>query len=235
MVDVEETNTLALSILEKADAYHRWVFGKVKGWLGERVLEVGCGTGNLTGLLLCERKVIASDVNPNYLRAVKDKFRDQANLTGTLQWDLKQTPPDSLRASIDTIVASNVLEHVRDDNAVLRRFHHLLPLGGKVIVMVPALKMLYNSLDRSLGHFRRYNKRELMTKLMRNRFSICYLTYFNLFGIFGWFLNGTLLHKRLLSEKQVRIFNTLVPAFMEIEKIIPTFVGQSLVIVGEKV
>jgi hypothetical protein len=56
-----------------------------------------------------------------------------------------------------------------------------------------------------------------------------------MFGIFGWFLNGTILQRRVLPEKQVRIFNNLVPVFIEIEKIVPTFVGQSLIIVGEKV
>jgi hypothetical protein len=56
-----------------------------------------------------------------------------------------------------------------------------------------------------------------------------------MFGIVGWFLNGALLRRRLLPGKQVSIFNNLVPAFIEIEKIVPTFVGQSLIIVGEKV
>ena len=235
IVNVEETNTITLSIMEKAGAYHRWIFDKMRGWLGERVLEVGCGTGNLTALLLTERKVIASDVNSNYLRTVRDRFGSHSNLKGMVAWDLEQSPPENLKGSIDTIVASNVLEHMRDDDAVLEKFYHLLPMGGRVVLVVPALKVLYNSLDRGLGHFRRYGKGEVMQKLKRNRFTICHLTYFNLFGLFGWFLNGGLFHRRLLPEKQVRIFNNLVPALMEIEKIVPTFVGQSLVIVGEKV
>jgi nucleoside-diphosphate-sugar epimerase len=108
-------------------------------------------------------------------------------------------------------------------------------LKGKVVILVPALKMLYNTLDKELGHFRRYNRAELIQKLIRNGFNICHLRYFNLFGILGWFLNGTLLHRRLLSGKQVRIFNKMVPVFIEIEKIVPTFAGQSLIAVGEKV
>jgi SAM-dependent methyltransferase len=220
--------------MEKAGAYQRWILEKIRMWLGNRVLEVGCGTGNLTGLLLAETKVIASDVDPHYLQTVRDRFGDHANLAGILQWDLEQPPPENLKASMDTIVASNVLEHMRDDDAVLEKFYHLLPSGGKVVVLVPALKVLYNRLDRGLGHFRRYGKEELMLKLNRHRFTLCYLTYFNLFGIFGWFLNGTILQRGLLPEKQVRFFDNLVPAFIEIEKIVPPFVGQSLIIIGEK-
>ena len=233
-MNVEKTNTLTLSILEKADAYNRWILEKIRTWLGKCVLEVGCGTGNLTRLLLAERKVIASDVDPHYLQTVRDRFGDHANLTGILHWDLEHAPPENLRASVDTIVASNVLEHMRDDDAVLEKFYQLLPIGGKLVVLSPALKVLYNNLDRGLGHFRRYGKGELMGKLIRNRFTLCHLTYFNLFGIFGWFLNGTVLRRRLLPEKQVRIFNHFVPVFIEIEKIVPPFVGQSLIIVGEK-
>lgn len=220
--------------MEKAGAYQRWIFEKMRRWLGECILEVGCGTGNLTALLLTGRKVIASDVNPNYLRTVRDRFREQANLIGILQWDLEQSPPEDVKASVDTIVASNVLEHVKEDDAVLKKFHDVLPLEGKVIVVVPALRVLCNSLDKGLGHFRRYSKGELIQKLKRNRFTICHLTYFNLFGIFGWFLNGTILQRGLLPEKQVRFFDQLVPAFIEIEKIVPPFVGQSLIAVGEK-
>jgi ubiquinone/menaquinone biosynthesis C-methylase UbiE len=234
-VDVEETNTLTLSILGEAAAYHGWLFEKIRWWLGESVLEVGCGTGNLTGLLLNEREVIASDINAKYLRTVGDRFGGHSNLKGILAWDLQQAPPKDLKASIDTIVCSNVLEHMRDDDAVLRTFYRLLPLKGKVVILVPALKMLHNTLDKELGHFRRYGKKQLIQKLKQNHFTICHLKYFNLFGILGWFLNGTLLHRRLLSGKQVRIFNKMVPVFIEIEKIVPTFVGQSLIAVGEKV
>ena len=58
-MDVEKANTLTLSILEEAPAYHQWIFKKVKPWLGKNVLEVGCGIGNLTGLLLEVGKVVA--------------------------------------------------------------------------------------------------------------------------------------------------------------------------------
>ena len=69
-MDVEKANTLTLSILEEASAYNQWIFDKVKPWLGKGILEVGCGIGNLTGLLLQAGKVVASDMNPQYLQRV---------------------------------------------------------------------------------------------------------------------------------------------------------------------
>jgi len=234
MSDTQKINTLTLSILEEAVAYHRWIFQKIRPYLGKNILEVGCGIGSLTDLLLRQGRVIVADLNEGYLRTVGNKFRTHPNLKEILIWDVQQEPPKHLHMAIDTIVCSNVLEHVRDDDFVLKIFFHLLPTRAKVILLVPALKGLYNGLDKELGHFRRYNRKELRQKLTSNGFKICHLEFFNFFGIFGWFINGTLLRRRLLSGRQVRIFNQLVPFFIQMEKIIPNLAGQSLIAIGEK-
>jgi 2-polyprenyl-3-methyl-5-hydroxy-6-metoxy-1,4-benzoquinol methylase len=233
-MDIEKANTLTLSILEEASAYNRWIFDKVKPWLGKGILEVGCGIGNLTGLLLQAGKVVASDMNLQYLQKIDEKFGDLPNLSGVLLWDIQQDLSSDLPLSIDTILCSNVLEHVEDDKAVLARFYRLLPQGGRVVLLVPALRILYNTFDRGLGHFRRYTKRELIQKLQRNHFHICSLNYFNFFGIFGWFFNGTLLRRSLLPARQVRKFNQFVPLMIRIERWVPTLIGQSLIAVGQK-
>ena len=233
-MDTQKTNTLTLFILGEATAYHRWVFEKIKPYLGRDILEVGCGIGNLTGLLLSQGRVIAADINEDYLQIVGDKFQGHSNLKGVLFWDIQQRPTRKFNMAIDTIVCSNVLEHVEDDDSVLKNFYQLLPLGGKLVILVPALKGFYNLLDRELGHFRRYNKEELIQKLTGNGFRIRSLKFFNLFGILGWLINGKLMRKRFLSAKQIRIFNQMVPVFVLLEKVIPTLVGQSLIAVGEK-
>ena len=233
-MDVEKVNTLTLSILEEASAYNQWIFNKVKPWLGKGILEVGCGIGNLTGLLLEAGKVVASDINPHHLQRVDEKFGSHSNLRGVLLWDIQQDMLKNFPVSIDTILCSNVLEHVEDDDAVLSTFYRFLPQGGRLVLLVPALRILYNTLDRELGHFRRYTKRELILKLKRNHFHICSLKYFNFFGIFGWFVNGTLLRRSLLPVEQVRMFNQLVPLMVQMERRVPTLIGQSLIAIGEK-
>src|SRR4030042_1956758 len=130
MKDTEKTNTLTLFILEGAEAYHRWIFEKIKPYVGGDILEVGCGIGNLTGLLLSKGGVIAADVNENYLRTVENRYRGHPNLKEVLTWDIQQDPPENLSTSIDTIICSNVLEHIADDNHILKDFYHLLSVGG---------------------------------------------------------------------------------------------------------
>ncbi len=237
-MDTEKTNTLTLFVLEGADAYHRWIFEKLRPYLGKDILEVGCGIGNLTGLLLNQGHVIAADVNRSYLQRVENKYRNHPNLKGILLWNIEESLTKFFDIPIDmpihTIVCSNVLEHIHMDEAAVENFFQLLPKGGRLIVLVPALKMLYNALDRELGHFRRYSRTEMVKKFARSGFRVCSSKYFNLFGIFGWFVNGTLLRRRFLEPRQVKTFNRMVPFFIWMEKVMPTLVGQSLIVVGEK-
>jgi len=232
MSNTEKTNTLTLAIMEGAHAYQQWIFEKIRPFLGEEILEVGCGIGNLTGWLIRRGKVIAADVNENYLQAVRDKFQGHSNLRGTIVWDIRNEPPRDYSSSVDTVVCSNVLEHIEDDEFVLEKFFNLLPNRGRLVLLVPALKALYNNLDKSLGHCRRYSKNELDQKLRKSGFKTCHLNYFNSPGILGWLVNGTLLQRSLLPARQVRIFNRIVPFLKLIDRVIP--IGQSLIAVGEK-
>jgi 2-polyprenyl-3-methyl-5-hydroxy-6-metoxy-1,4-benzoquinol methylase len=233
-MNIIETNTQTLSILEEAPAYHRWIIEKINPWLRGKILEVGCGTGNLTELLLQHGKVIPSDVNEAYLRTVERKFKGRFNLGVPLRWDIQTLPPPDLEGPMDTIVCSNVLEHIEEDEEALGHCFRLLSPGGRLILLVPALKWLYNSLDQELGHCRRYSRAELVQKLKNQGFRIARVMFFNGFGVLGWFVNGTILRRRILPRRQARLFNRMVPLFLRIEKGVPTFIGQSLIAIGEK-
>lgn len=233
-MDFERANTYTLNLLKEADAYNRWIFQKIRPWLGEKILEVGCGIGNITGLLLNHGKVFVSDVNIEYLQIVENRFKNNPNFQKAILWDITEKPPEELYNEINTILCCNVLEHVEDDDSVLKRFYQLLPSAGKLIILVPAVKAIYNSLDHELGHFRRYSRREVIMKLKSYSFEILYIDFFNISGIAGWFINGNILKRRLLSQKQIKIFNKFVPIFLRLEKVIPSFIGLSIIAVGEK-
>jgi hypothetical protein len=75
------------------------------------------------------------------------------------------------------------------------------------------LPALYGTLDEALGHYRRYTREELVRKLEEARFRVIWCRGMNLAGIPGWFLSGRVLRKRQLSERQVRLYDRLVPLF----------------------
>ncbi len=233
-LDVEKTNALTLSLLEEAPAYNDWIFRKIKPFLGKDILEVGCGIGNLTGLLLSQGNVMAADVNEGYLRIVENKFRGHVHLQDVFLWDIQKASPKGLNTAIDTIVCSNVLEHVKEEDPVLQNLYRLLASGGNLIVLVPAFQRLFNALDRELGHYRRYGKKELWQKIVQNGFKVRYINFFNPLGVVGWYVNGSLLRRRLLPVWQIKVFDRMVPFYTGLEKIIPPLWGQSLIAVGGK-
>ncbi len=72
-------------------------------------------------------------------------------------------------ASLDAVVACEVLEHVENEAAFLGKIHSLLKPGGLLLLSVPARKDLWSSHDELAGHFRRYEKVEIVDLLSRHR------------------------------------------------------------------
>src|SRR6185503_13059131 len=89
---------------------------------------------------------------------------------------------DLSRYSFDTVMCVNILEHTADDAAALRRVNQLLVPGGRVVVFVPAGKSLFGSLDRGVGHQRRYEKDELAAKLREAGFEVEQMSFQNQAG-----------------------------------------------------
>ena len=79
----------------------------------------------------------------------------------------------------DLIILADVLEHLKNDKKELKRLSKNLKKNGHILITVPAYEFLFSMKDKTLGHFRRYNKQQI-TKLFK-KFNIIKLTYFNFF------------------------------------------------------
>jgi SAM-dependent methyltransferase len=138
-------------------------------------------------------------------------------------------------ASLDTVVAVNVLEHVEDDVAFLRDAHRSLVPGGRLLLFVPALAWLYGSLDRTFEHHRRYNRSTLDARLREAGFEVVRLQYSNSLGVLTWFVAGRVVGKATISARDVRLYDRLVvPWLLPIERVVVPPIGQSLIAVAAK-
>ena len=63
-----------------------------------------------------------------------------------------------LENCFDTVLCLNVLEYADDPEAIVRAVSAALKPGGNLILLLPFGPALYGSLDRSLGHKRRYHR-----------------------------------------------------------------------------
>ena len=110
----------------------------------------------------------------------------------------------------------------------------MLKPGGQLVVLVPAWQFLYNQFDKELGHFKRYTRRSLKALLAQQQLEVTGSRYFNAVGIIGWWLDGTLLRKRMIPPKQLQVFNKLVPLVRCIDTLSFNAIGLSVIAAGRK-
>lgn len=209
--------------MRHAKRYFRWQYRVAVAQLGNRILEVGCGLGNFTRLLLDREFIVAIDVEAECVRQLQGAFPGQANLVALHMDALDPSFPALKRYAVDSIVCLNVLEHIQDDGLVLSNFHSVLPPGGRVVLIVPAFGSLYGPIDTNLGHYRRYSKKSLTAVAASSGFRPDIMRYVNSIGFVGWWLNAHVFKKDRQSEFQIAVFDSLlVPVLSRLEGLVDT-------------
>jgi SAM-dependent methyltransferase len=206
--------------LQRAPRFTRWMADVVRPYVGESVLEIGAGTGNLTLQLLPRTFYWASDVNPLYVDYLDTLTQNRPYLrVGSTDDERKPSYPPEVK--FDTVVGLNVIEHLADDLTALRNIRHALVAGGRAILLVPAGPGLFGSLDDVLGHERRYKRGQLVSLAERAGFTVDAILPFNRAGSIGWWLNGTLLQKTSLGLWQIKLLNLLTPLLRRVDRFLP--------------
>lgn len=220
-----------------ASYFNRWMFEAIAPFCRGKVIEIGSGIGNMSKLLLNQSlQVTLSDIRPEYCRILQQEFGKHPRLGGIHQLDLAIPnfvdiyPP--LLGQFDTVVALNVIEHIGPDGLAVLNARELLRPGGRLIVLVPAFQWLNNSLDKELGHFRRYTKNSLAALLTGAGLRVARMRYFNAAGIPAWWYSGSVRHNRIIHRHQVALYNKLVPVFRLIDKLVLHQAGLSVVAVA---
>ena len=155
-----------LEVFTGTPRLNAWLFSKLAPHISGDVLEIGSGIGNLSRFIVERaRSVVLSDMEAHYLDALSKTFSGDPRVS-VATYDLDGEPSSVIASRrFDAIVAVNVIEHIRDDHALVRRLAALLKPGGKLVIYVPACPFAYGSLDRALGHYRRYTPQSLRTLL----------------------------------------------------------------------
>ena len=145
---------------------------RVAGPDGEqKVLDVGCGAGNMFHHLARYGSVTGVDNNPKPLAVARERGYDVREGTA------EQLPFDGER--FDLVFLLDTVEHCDDDGAVLRECNRVCAPGGHLVITVPALMWLWSHNDELNAHRRRYTRRELRQKLDQAGFRVRRMTYNN--------------------------------------------------------
>jgi len=230
------SSTSWLPYMTKTNNYNNWIFEQYKGYIGKRIVDIGSGYGTFLDYIKDRDLVFSVDPSKESYDQLKQDYASFHNIVLIHEDFNNGAVLDRLRdEKIDTFICLNVLEHIEDDELTLKNIHKCLVKGGRLILYVPALSMIYGTLDISLGHFRRYNKKELESKINALGFKIIKSRYVNFLGAFSWFLYSKVLKKSMPAEKRILFYDKyLVPVVSFIEGVISLPFGQSLMIICEK-
>jgi 2-polyprenyl-3-methyl-5-hydroxy-6-metoxy-1,4-benzoquinol methylase len=167
-----------------ADEEHFWMHGRLKAVLTQfknnkiltdkplHGLEIGCGHGIL-------RFQIEQHTNWTI---------DGTDLDLT---SLENNPPcrgdvylynifekhASFKEHYDFIILYDVIEHINNVQPFLQACLFHIKRGGNIFINVPALQSLYSTYDRTVGHYRRYDKNMLSEELTQAGLQIIHQNY----------------------------------------------------------
>ncbi len=220
-----------LESMSEAGWYNRWSLDQFREDIKGEILEVGCGVGNFTSVLTAFGKVTAIDVNKNYIEKTKDKSKDALVGFG----DIEKGKFFFKDRKFDTIICINVLEHIKDDKKALENLKNLLISDGQLIIIVPSHQALYGEIDKSIDHYRRYDKKKLEDLINRMGLSIIKSKRMNFIGAIGWFLAGRILKNNVVQKDKIHVFNIIGPFFLFLEKFISPPLGISILIIAKKI
>jgi glycosyltransferase involved in cell wall biosynthesis/phospholipid N-methyltransferase len=215
----DEHGSEILARLSRAPRFTKWMADTIRPYVGDRVLEIGAGIGNLTTNLVPRTMYYASDINPHYISRLEKLRQTRPYLhVHTTDATVAESYPQE---KFDTVVCLNVVEHIEDDVAALCNIRSSLDKNGRAIILVPNGPQLYGSLDRVLGHYRRYTREQLIDVCERAGFTVEKMLAFNRVGAPGWWLNGKVLKKETFGLGQMKILNLIVPLVRPIDRFLP--------------
>lgn len=234
--DVDEVGIETLEAVSIAVNFNEWMYKTISKHCSGKIIEIGSGIGNISKHFIKNNQDITlTDIRDNYVDSLKEQFPSHENKTHLM--DLVDKDFDGKYAqfldTFDTVFALNVVEHIENDKLAITNATKLLKPNGKLIILVPAFQILYNSFDTALEHYRRYTKSSL-NNLITSELELNHSQYFNAFGMLGWFVSGRVLKKKTIPIKQMKIYDKLLFIAKTIDKLCFNQLGLSVISVGSK-
>ncbi len=223
-----------LNSLTGTPQYLSWITRLLRPHLGDTVLEIGAGLGNLTGRLMAKKlNYVAAEKDPLYLHALRNRFLRTPSVTIA---ELDPGDPSGYprwEEQFDSALCVNILETVDDPAVVLKSVHSCVKPGGNVIVLVPQGHSLFGSLDRAMGHKRRFSAKEISELLANAGFKIERVHQLNKIGAASWFLYGKLLGRKRINKPSLKLFDKTVWLWRRIDGLLP-WRGLSVVAIAKR-
>ncbi|MDR1593300.1 MAG: class I SAM-dependent methyltransferase [Prevotellaceae bacterium] len=161
-IPFEYTGMSNLEVMQEAVKYNSFlaslILNRTTQSTPQKMLDVGAGIGVIAELMR----------NAGHSVSCMEPDEQQANILTAKGFEVYTSLEDVPNETFDWVYAFNVLEHVADDEQALVEWSAKLKSGdeSRLLIYVPAFDILFSSMDYKVGHFRRYRKQELTTKIL---------------------------------------------------------------------
>ena len=187
--------------------YNNFIVGLlIKYFKGmQTVVDFGSGIGTLSHIFKSKTGIspICIELDERLLDFLqKRKFETLQNL-------------EDVNFEIEGIFTSNVLEHIEDDVEILDKIYSKMKKNSKLAIFVPAFMILYSDLDKKVGHYRRYERKEIIEKIQNAGFKINKIHYFDSVGFIVSFFLALALKGGMFTKNEEVEFPTH-PVLMKI-------------------
>ena len=169
-----------------------WGIRRYSPELAGKFLEIGCGTGFVLQALsksFADLELCGSELYEDGLEYARQRI-PKAQFISLDATDM------SFKSEFDFIGAFDVLEHIQEDELTIKAISTALKPGALFFISVPQHPWLWSQADEDWCHCRRYDWKDLETKLTASGFSIIRSTSFMFF-----LLPFMLLARRLPAKK----------------------------------
>jgi len=222
-----------LEVFSNATNWKSYVRERIRRYLVGKVLEVGAGIGAATQLLYdgTQQRWLCLEPDPALARRIPLASLKKPEFCEVRVGTLADLDPSEL---FSCIVYMDVLEHIQDDAGELLCACRHLSSGGHLVILSPALQILFTEFDKAIGHFRRYTKASLRAIAPPGlQEETC--VYLDGAGALASFGNRLVLHSAVPSKSQILFWDrVLVPISRRMDGIIGHSVGRSILTVWRK-
>lgn len=223
-----------LNNMSGTPAYLAWIADLMRPHIGDRVLELGAGIGNFSGMLMGKRlRYVAAERDPLYLHPLRNRFLRTPNVKVAYAHPDEPETVNAIGEEFDTALCIHVLEGVDDPDSTVAALARRLRPGGRVLVLAPQGPGLRGTLDETLSIRRRYSERELRALLDRAGFDVEQAQSINRVGALAWWVFGKVLGRRQINKITLKIFDKTVWLWRMLDGLLP-WPGLSLLMIGRK-
>jgi len=218
-----------LGYFDLARNYRNYQLDLIRKFVGGNILEVGPGRGEIIeNFISADNKITMIDTDEEMCKVIRERFKNS-------DVRILNSNISSLEEKFDTILYMDVIEHIENDIKELDQAISKLNKNGKLVIIVPAFSILFSDFDKSVGHFRRYTKKNFFD-YKNSEVKLRNLKYFDSLGFFILFLSKILKFKgNSKAVFGIKVWNMLIPISRLIDKIIFHSLGKSLICVYEKI